>query len=936
MSDRHAESTESVIPQQSTPFPSFRARSTSSSTLNANRSGTFTPTPAPNGGGGITSPAWLNALSDGLSWIESSKAAEKAAKGAVGIAGIGMGVGESIRDGLTARLAAAGGGSESRRPLSFTGWGTQFPGAGSTASGGDSTAGSTGRASIDETAPGTSTISLPAESPDHLQLPPQARTHRPSSFLEYIRPSPPTPPKRVSVSGAINVHHEAAGADRSASPSMSAPKLSMKPSTVDLGSSPPVSTETVPPPHHRRLGPPQPANMSRLGSSQFMESDTAPVNAAPANGSNGSPAAQRFLRGTAHRSGSSLSYSGSGQGTGITSLPRSASSSTYSLQEQTRHPAGHLDGNGNGMTRSTSSGLSKGLHPPSNASGTSTPVHPQSGQRSRSHSLMQVQTIAQPQRAASISRSSLGPSQTPYRPGFQPAGVKVYRTEEFLEARNRKLAEISKEEGRLGRRWAKLIDLHFNPQTLVGAPNANVEADSSTVIPPPPGKLPRSSSTKSNLSFSSLAQPKLGRASTFLSMDTLSSQLDNIKARDVWRGIRNVSGVGVEQVAAEKKREAEMGIVKWEEDKDVKRCRICQSSFSLANRKHHCRLCGRIICSLPPTSADYLAQAQSSATPRNLEDSISSPNSVSEKSLVNPSTGLPIGMRRAKCSLLLVADWKTGRGQEVEEGFIGWLKVEDGTPKADGFTKKPTAKARRSTGGLDDVSPKEVIIRGVRVCRDCWQTVSRKQQMQDRAKVTGFSRLYEALKAVETEIADNLPEFQEMIVQLQSDHFPPIEVSPEMTSLHKQLVELFQDYELLTKRIRDQPCEEGSAQWRLQQAITRASGLFISKEAGIIQMLPRIQRQRHKRATSSIASASSTPAPSEIGSGRPFSPPPAGRQGKADDTVAMMLQPLLEQEAQIEEYIREANTLRKFDDAKTLKISLEEIQQEITRLAEMS
>ena len=35
------------------------------------------------------------------------------------------------------------------------------------------------------------------------------------------------------------------------------------------------------------------------------------------------------------------------------------------------------------------------------------------------------------------------------------------------------------------------------------------------------------------------------------------------------------------------------------------------------------------------------------------------------------------------------------------------------------------------------------------------------------------------------------------------------------------------------------------------------------------------------------------------------------------------------------EYIREANAQRKFDDAKTLKISLEEIRQEIARLAEM-
>ena len=456
MSDRYADSTEPVIPQQSAPFPSFRARSTSSSTVNANRTGTFTPTPAPNGGGGITSPAWLNALSDGLSWIESSKAAEKAAKGAVGIAGIGMGVGESIRDGLTARLAAAGGGgSEARRPLSFTGWGTHFPGAGSTASGGDSTAGSTGRASIDETAAGTSTISLPVESPDYLQLPPQARTHRPSSFLEYIRPSPPTPPKRVSVSGAINVHHEPTGTDRNASTSVSAPKPPSKPSAIDLSTSPPVSNATVPTQQRRRLGPLQPANMSRLGSTQSVDSDTA-SNTGPANANNGSPAAQRFLRSNAHRSAHSLSYSGTGQGTSHTSLPRSASSSTYSLQEQTKNQAATSNGNETGLTRSASSGLSKGLHPPPNASGSSTPVQPQSGQRSRSHSLMQVQTGPQPQRAASISRSSLGASQTPYRPGFQPAGVKTYRTEEFLEVRNRKLAEISKEEGRLGRRWGKV------------------------------------------------------------------------------------------------------------------------------------------------------------------------------------------------------------------------------------------------------------------------------------------------------------------------------------------------------------------------------------------------------------------------------------------------------------------------------------------------
>ena len=81
-------------------------------------------------------------------------------------------------------------------------------------------------------------------------------------------------------------------------------------------------------------------------------------------------------------------------------------------------------------------------------------------------------------------------------------------------------------------------------------------------------------------------------------------------------------------------------------------------------------------------------------------------------------------MRRVKCSLLLVADWKTGRGQEVEEGFVGWLKIDDVPPRAEGSTAKPASKSRRSTGSLEDNSPKEVVIKGVRVCSDCWQTVS--------------------------------------------------------------------------------------------------------------------------------------------------------------------------------------------------------------------
>ena len=55
-----------------------------------------------------------------------------------------------------------------------------------------------------------------------------------------------------------------------------------------------------------------------------------------------------------------------------------------------------------------------------------------------------------------------------------------------------------------------------------------------------------------------------------------------------------------------------------------------------------------------------------------------------------------------------MADWKSGRGEEVEEGFVGWMKLDDGS-------------AKKQNG---EAEVKEVQVRGVRVCKDCWGTVS--------------------------------------------------------------------------------------------------------------------------------------------------------------------------------------------------------------------
>lgn len=52
------------------------------------------------------------------------------------------------------------------------------------------------------------------------------------------------------------------------------------------------------------------------------------------------------------------------------------------------------------------------------------------------------------------------------------------------------------------------------------------------------------------------------------------------------------------------------------------------------------------------------------------------------------------------------------------------------------------------------------------------------------------------------------------------------------------------------------------------------------------------------------------------------------------EDVAIMLQPLLEQEAQLESYIADATAQRKYEDSKALQSALKEIRTEIERITE--
>ncbi|KAF2002033.1 FYVE-domain-containing protein, partial [Amniculicola lignicola CBS 123094] len=49
--------------------------------------------------------------------------------------------------------------------------------------------------------------------------------------------------------------------------------------------------------------------------------------------------------------------------------------------------------------------------------------------------------------------------------------------------------------------------------------------------------------------------------------------------------------------AASGRRESDLVLPSWQPDSDVTHCRVCGSQFTFFYRKHHCRKCGRVVCS---------------------------------------------------------------------------------------------------------------------------------------------------------------------------------------------------------------------------------------------------------------------------------------------------------------------------------------------------
>lgn len=154
----------------------------------------------------------------------------------------------------------------------------------------------------------------------------------------------------------------------------------------------------------------------------------------------------------------------------------------------------------------------------------------------------------------------------------------------------------------------------------------------------------------------------------------------------------------------EKRKAHEKAVVTWVEDSDVKLCPGCAKSFNLSRRRHHCRLCGAIMCHMCSEFMDFNFA----------------------RKLINPVSGSPV------------------------------LALQ----------RKPLTRHGSITSLTSVVSPGGEP--HLRLCRDCLALLNRRdQRIEQRTAVPIVVQMYQRMKNFMEEAESLIPQYYRMVDSLQ-------------------------------------------------------------------------------------------------------------------------------------------------------------------------
>ncbi|XP_076294582.1 rabenosyn-5 isoform X2 [Lasioglossum baleicum] len=265
----------------------------------------------------------------------------------------------------------------------------------------------------------------------------------------------------------------------------------------------------------------------------------------------------------------------------------------------------------------------------------------------------------------------------------------------------------------------------------------------------------------------------------------------------------------------------ERTIVPWIDEKDVKLCPNCAKSFHIARRKHHCRLCGAVMCH---NCTVFLS----------LHDArkMTSPVSVQDDSALSPTSERPISERLVR----------TGKGLTK-------------------LARSPSSGSLNSVLSL--VNDSAVGEQHFRICMHCANLLdAREIQKAKHFDKPILCQFYEKMKAYMEEASQNIKMYTKMWESLsEGESTYNLE---DAQALRVKIARLGENIDLISKRISvlGTKCVENPPQeqeLRLHQMVRVSAMIFLKEVLLTVQALPseerytELQEERQKQLEARIA-----------------------------------------------------------------------------------
>ncbi|RSL48947.1 hypothetical protein CEP53_009345 [Fusarium sp. AF-6] len=324
----------------------------------------------------------------------------------------------------------------------------------------------------------------------------------------------------------------------------------------------------------------------------------------------------------------------------------------------------------------------------------------------------------------------------------------------------------------------------------------------------------------------------------------------------------------------------EQSVVTWEEDANVHKCPFCQQDFgSWTFRRHHCRICGRVVCGDPQTGC-------SSEVGLDVSSGINGSTTANHATEKPPSTPGQVSVDIRMC-------------RECKHTIFS---------------------ARDFTASLQHKPPDQ---RAYETLRQFERGI---QQL-----LPGFHR---ALLNLQPEKNDT--------GEIDLNKPPPTHAQiQEAAKIRKRLVDSFGKYGTAAKRLRDLP-SESATQRRLQMAIYTYASSFLHTNMLPLKSLPQLLRSRSSASSATAVSSSRLLAHTHSGlrHSELADPDTASQAPSEGSTVVSQLEAeekelreklvvLEEQRFMVQAMVKTAHGSRRFEEVSALSRNVDELDAEI-------